>query len=237
MLLDVDNLIDYMLVILYGGNLDAPISNFLSNTSPNNFFALRNRTKRQGFQFFSHDAEHTLLDVNQNRIGPFSAGNTLDKSNPQWIWQQCWANPEFRIRVADRVQKHLFNGGVLTPQGATNLFLKRKAEIDRAVVGESARWGDSKRAKPLTRDVEWIAEVNRIVNSYMPQRTAIVLGQLRSKNLYPTLAAPAYSQQGGNVNPGDNLSMTGPAATIYFTLDGSDPRHVWRCHRPECAHV
>jgi hypothetical protein len=36
-LLDVDNLIDYMLVIVFGGNLDAPISNFLGNTRPNNW--------------------------------------------------------------------------------------------------------------------------------------------------------------------------------------------------------
>jgi hypothetical protein len=31
---DPVNLIDYMLIILWGGNLDAPISNFLGNTSP-----------------------------------------------------------------------------------------------------------------------------------------------------------------------------------------------------------
>src|SRR5213075_1308625 len=37
-LVDIDNLIDYMLVIYYGGNLDAPISNFIGNTSPNNWF-------------------------------------------------------------------------------------------------------------------------------------------------------------------------------------------------------
>jgi hypothetical protein len=28
------------------------------------------------------------------------------------------------------------------------LFLARKAQIDRAVVGESARWGDAKRGRP-----------------------------------------------------------------------------------------
>ena len=33
-LLDVPNLIDYMLVIIFGGDLDAPISNFLGNSSP-----------------------------------------------------------------------------------------------------------------------------------------------------------------------------------------------------------
>ncbi len=225
-LLDVDNLIDYMLVILYGGNLDAPISNFLGNTSPNNFFALRNRDGRHGFQFFAHDAEHTLLNVSESRIGPYSAGSTLSKSNPQWIWQQCWTNPEFRLRVADRVQKHFFNEGVLTPQGATNLFLKRVAEIDRAVVGESARWGDSKRSAPRTRNVEWIAEVNRIAKTYMAQRTGTVLNQLRSKNLFPNLAAPSFSQHGGNIQKGYPLSMSAPAGTIYYTLNGADPRLI-----------
>src|SRR5207248_806791 len=38
-LLDVDNLIDYMLLIYYTGNLDAPNSSFLNNVNPNNFFA------------------------------------------------------------------------------------------------------------------------------------------------------------------------------------------------------
>ena len=46
-LLDVDNLIDYMIIILYGGNRDAPISNFLSNNRPNNWYGLRNRNARQ----------------------------------------------------------------------------------------------------------------------------------------------------------------------------------------------
>lgn len=223
-LLDVDNLIDYMLVILYGGNLDAPISNFLGNSSPNNFFAMRNRTARQGFQYFAHDSEHTLLDVNQDRTGPFSAGNSLDKSNPQYFWQQCAANPEFRLRVADHVQRHFFNDGVFTPQGASNLLMRRKIEIDRAVVGESARWGDAQRSNPRTRDVEWVAEVNRILTNYIPRRTGIVVGQLRGKNLYPALAAPAYSQHGGSVPKNFSLSLSAPAGVLYYTLDGSDPR-------------
>src|SRR5262247_3405134 len=69
-LLDVPNLIDYMLVILYGGNLDAPISNFLGNDSPNNWYGFRDRTGQHGgFRFISHDAEHTLLNVNADRTG------------------------------------------------------------------------------------------------------------------------------------------------------------------------
>ena len=65
-LVDVVNMIDYILVINYGGNLDAPISNFLGNDSPNNWYGIRDRTgKHGGFRFVSHDAEHTLL----NEIG------------------------------------------------------------------------------------------------------------------------------------------------------------------------
>jgi hypothetical protein len=47
-LVDVPNMVDYMFVIIYGGNLDAPISNFLGNDSPNNWYGFRDRTGKHG---------------------------------------------------------------------------------------------------------------------------------------------------------------------------------------------
>ncbi|MBI2928644.1 MAG: lamin tail domain-containing protein [Verrucomicrobia bacterium] len=224
-LLDADNLIDYMLIIYYGGNLDAPISNFLGNTRPNNWFGVRNRTGNfGGFRFFVHDAEHTLLDLNQNRTGPFAAGNdSVVYSSPQWVFQRMWLNAEFRLRVADRIHKHFFNRGVLTPETATAMFLKRKNEIDRAVVGESARWGDAKRGTPFTRNAEWISAINNILNNYLPQRSRVVLDQLKARNLYPSIVAPTFSPSGGNVARGTQLTISAPAGTIFYTLDGRDP--------------
>jgi hypothetical protein len=223
---DVDNLIDYMLVIYYGGNLDAPISNFIGNTNPNNFFATRPRDGSHGFRFFTHDSEHTLLNVNESRIGPYPAGNTLGTSNPQWLFQQMWANPEFKLRVADHMHAQFFNGGPLTPQSSIQRFLARKNEIDRAVVGESARWGDSKVSTPLTRDTNWVAEINRIANSYLPTRSGIVFLQLVSKGLYPNVLAPEFSQHGGPIVPGFPLTINnfGGQGVVYYTLDGTDPR-------------
>lgn len=223
-LLDVPNLIDYMLVIIYGGNLDAPISNFLGNTRPNNWYGIRNRNGQEGFRFFSHDAEHTLLNVNEDRTGPYPAGDTsVIYSSPQYLWKRLQANAEFRLKVADHIQRHFFNGGALTTDAVKARILKRKAEIDRAVVGESARWGDAKRATPLTR-TDWLTTVNDIVNNYVPQRTAIVVNQLRADGFSSSVAAPSFSQQGGNINRGFNLSLSGPSGTIYYTRDGSDPR-------------
>jgi hypothetical protein len=217
--LELNNLIDYMLIIYYGGNLDAPISNFLGNTSPNNFYGVRDRTGDAGFRFFVHDAEHTLLNVNENRTGPFPAGSTFYKSNPQRMFQQLMAHPEFNLMVADRIQKHFFNGGVLTPEGATALLDKRYDEIYSAVVAESARWGDAKRSSPLTRDQEWAAEMNRVRNDFIVRRTDIVLNQLRAKGLYPSVDAPSLNIQGGNVEPDTTLTMSAPSGTIFYTID------------------
>ncbi|MBX3744481.1 MAG: lamin tail domain-containing protein [Verrucomicrobiae bacterium] len=223
-LLDVPNLIDYMLIILYGGNLDAPISNFLGNTRPNNWYGLRNRTARDGFRFFVHDAEHTLLDVNASRIGPYSAGSTsVIYSNPQYLWQRLQANPEFRLQVADHVHRHFFNDGVLTPGRTRELFTRRTEQIDRAVVGESARWGDAKRSTPYTR-ATWVSAVNQIVNNFLPQRSGVVLSQLRSAGLYPNVTAPSFAPHGGHLDPDTEVAITAPSGVIHYTLDGSDPR-------------
>jgi hypothetical protein len=223
-LLEPENLIDYMLVIVYGGNLDAPISNFLSNTRPNNWYGIRSRVGREGFRFFAHDAEHTLLGLNENRVGPFSAGDTsVTYSSPQWVWQKLWANAEFRLLVADRIHRHFYNGGALTPEACRARLLRRKAEIDGAVVGESARWGDSKSAQPLTHE-NWLTAVDGVVNSYLPQRSAIVVNQLKTRALYPAVAAPAFSRHGGAVTAGFPVSIQAPAGQTWLTWDGSDPR-------------
>ncbi|MHB1034612.1 MAG: lamin tail domain-containing protein [Pirellulales bacterium] len=252
-LLDVDNLIDYMLTIFYTGNFDAPLSAFLGDNNPNNIYALRNRNGNEGFRFYAHDSEHTLLlggtqagdGLTVNRTGPFLDPNTpsgsmpgVNKSNPQWIFDRLSANPEFRLRVADRIQKHFSPGGAfyVNPSSPNwdpahpenNLpaarFMARKDEIDQAVVAESARWGDAKRGTPLTRDVEWIAEINRLVAQYFPQRTGIVLNQLIADGMVSSIGVPAFNQQGGTVSPGFNLTITAATGTIYYTDDGSDPR-------------
>jgi hypothetical protein len=222
-LLDVDNLIDYMLVILYTGNLDAPVNGCCT---PNNWFGTRPRDGSNGFRFFTHDSEHSLLDVNADKTVPITAGQTLDKSNPMWIWQQLLANPEFRLRVADHIHDQFFNGGALTPAENIKRWLERKNEIDRAVVGESARWGDAQRpTTPLTRN-DWVNAVTNIANNYFAQRTGVVYNQLQADGLYPSVAAPEFDQQGGEIPAGFklNLRMPGGVGTIYYTLDGSDPR-------------
>jgi hypothetical protein len=226
-LLDLDNLIDYMLLTIYVGNYDGPV---YQDNFPNNFFASRNRNARDGFRFFVHDAELSLSDVNLDRtgfitVGDPAAGSSFSESNPQYVWQRLWANAEFRLRAADHAQKHFFNGGALTPAACRARYAARTNELSRAMVGESARWGDAQREPPIVRE-DWIDAVSGVMNNYLPYRSAIVLQQLRNRGLYPNLAAPTFSQLGGVVPAAYPLTMSqsNASGTIWFTLDGNDPR-------------
>lgn len=223
-LVDVDNVIDYMICTYYVGDLDAPVSNFLQNSRPNNFYAVYNRANPDGFKFFRHDSEHTMLNVNENRLGPYSCGQQREYFNPQWLHQQLMTNAEYKMRFADHVHRHLFNDGVMTPAGAADLLTVRKDAIDLAVIAESARWGDAKVNKPRTKDDDWLPEVKFLLNNYLPARTNIVLNQFKAKSWYPAIDPPAFDLHGEEADGGFGLVMTAAAGDIYYTLDGEDPR-------------
>ncbi|MBN1818498.1 MAG: CotH kinase family protein, partial [Sedimentisphaerales bacterium] len=222
--LDIDNLIDYMICTYYVGDFDGPISNFLGNSRPNNFYGIFNRTNPDGFKFFRHDAEHSLFS-GWDRTGPWSAGQNFSHFNPQWLHQRLESNQEYRLRFADAVHNYFFHDGALTPEVSTSRFMARANQIEMAVIAESARWGDSRTSTPLTK-TNWLNEINSIVNYYFPGRTEEVLNQFKNKDWYPATASPALNQQGGPVEPGFPLTMTNPntSGTIYYTVDGSDPR-------------
>lgn len=236
-LLDVDNLIVYMINILYGGNLDAPISAFLGNQRVNNFFAVRDRTGRQGFKFFLHDSEHTLRDVNENRNGPWPAGDQFDYFNPQWLHQRLMANEEYRLRFADIVQKSFFYDGPLSTPQAQSRFNAEAAKIDLAIIAESARWGDAKRPDDPLKRSDWLNAVTGVVGGYMPIRGPVVISQFRQTTLDGTIPAPLFPsidaptfivnsalQHGGVIAPNSTLRFGASAGLVYYTTDGTDPR-------------
>jgi hypothetical protein len=147
-----------------------------------------------------------------------------DFSTPAKLFVKLKQNAEFRMLFADHVQRHLFNDGALTPAKAAARWQARANEIYGAVVGESARWGDYRRKPPYTRDREWQRELQRLLTQYFPQRTGVLLNQFRAAGLYPATAAPSFNQHGGLIQASFALSMNAPAGTIFFTLDGTDPR-------------
>ena len=251
-LLDVDNLIDYNLLILHGGNFDAPISNFLQNNRINNYIAIRDRTGNEGFHFHIHDSEHSYKSLNENRNGPYNHSNFdsgVSHFNPQWLHQQLMANAEYRTAFADRVQEVFFNDGPLSTESNLARWDLLASQIDQAIIGESARWGDAQRNFPRLR-TDWLATVQDVRNNIIAQRNDVLLNQLQntvlqlkdspfSSSYNRTVSAPLFSsidapnflvdgeaQHGGVVDAGSDLQLSSNGGTIYFTTDGSDPREV-----------
>jgi hypothetical protein len=219
---NVPAMIDYLLMIYYVGSRDAPVL-LCNNQVPRNFYAVRRREPAGPFVFVPWDVEWILESPAENRV------RIVGVFNPHYLLDRLRSNSDFRILLADHIHRHFFNNGALTPTNSIERYMTRTNETDRAIIGESARWGDSKRSRPYTRDVEWVAERDRLTNEYFPIRTDIVLEQLRQAGLYPAVSAPVFFingayQYGGYITSVDSFSMTAPMGIIYYTLDGSDPR-------------
>lgn len=235
---DPNHLATYMLLHYYTGDGDGPLSNFLGLNRANNWRGFRNRLTNDGWRFFPHDCEHTLLApswLGTRATGNAGAGTTptnganrtnFTYSNSEWLHEDLATNPEYRLKIADIAQKHLFNGGALTPAAAQSLFDARAAQIDKAIVGDAVRWGTSTANHTLA---QWNARLGNIRTNFFPARHTTVLGHLQTRGFYPVGSnPPTFSQRGGQVAAGYPLTMNpnGQTGTIYYTTDDSDPRAV-----------
>jgi hypothetical protein len=213
---DPANYQDYMIVNIWGGNWDWPNKNF--------WFGYH--TNGTGYQFYMWDFENTM--GNSRDRSPLTMVSPRPEIANQWVGVPHYHlknYAEYQVEFADRVQRYFFNDGLLTPSVLTNRYLELANTVQPAIVAESARWGDDNHT-PAYGLNEWLAERDWIVNTYLPQRSAIVLNQFRGSALFPALGAPAFNQWGGAVDAGFNLVImhTNAAGSIFYTLDGSDPR-------------
>ena len=241
--IDIDNYIDYLIVNFFVGNTDWPHKNW---------YAAMNCVDTSGFKFFCWDTEWVIdlvlgwggldSDLYDNVVG---VGNGVAEP-----YGQLRNNADFRLLFADHVHRAFFNGGPLyadpsrpqwdpaQPQRnrAAAAYAQLAGFIEKAMVAESARWGDVVSATPYNMS-QWRAERDYILNTYMVQRPGIVLGQLRSAGLYPNVETPTYYinnnyQHGGYISSADSLSIKSSGPAMYYTLDGSDPRFSGQATAP-----
>jgi hypothetical protein len=209
-----DNLINYMIVAHYTGDPDSPVS--IWGGFPNNMYGLFNRLNPNGFTWLRHDAEHSLgahpdYGVYADTTGAGAGFTDQTRFNPSILHWRLMDHPDYRMRFADLVQRHLYNDGILTPENAKARVQSRMAEIDLAIIGESARWGRGK-----TRDETWIPACNAVL-SYLDQRRDIIVDHYRNRGWFPDVNAPRFALANEKIR----ISAETP---FYYMIDGSDPR-------------
>lgn len=197
--LDVSHLIDFMLVWFYGN-------------SETEFRAAGPVDPGTGFKFWLADGDGFLrtsalnLDTTTN-TGPGGLFGALVTEG----------HPDFKTLLADRIHRHFFNNGSLTPNRNLARLNARMTEIQDSLIAECARWG-------YQTPTSWENAAQTIRTGLFPQRSNNLLNLLRTRGFYPTLNAPVLSQHGGSVSNGQAVSISAGSGTIYYTLDGSDPR-------------
>ena len=189
-MVDLPGFCDFMILNFYGGNADWDRSS--------NWYAARRRKPAGKFHFFIWDGERTLEDVHANTIA-FD-----DDQSPPRLFHKLRESAEFRMLFADRVQRHLFGDGALTPEAAARRYRLWARQLDAPIVAESARWGNYRHDvhpykigpyELYTRDQHWRPEIQRLLKEYFPERTRIVLNQFRALGLYPGISPPRTSRE------------------------------------------
>lgn len=205
--LDVDNFIDYVMICNYGPHGDWRTWNA---------YAIDNPAAGVPFKFFIWDVEPSLKN------DWYYTNLLVNTRDHESIWQPLKNNIDFRMRVADHFECNCEESdGPLNPTNAEAYYDELFQANKLAYLAETARWANK------TLYDEFLNYRDDLLNTnWFGTRLSAMKTAYEDEDLYPTIDAVQFSQNSGIVNSGFQVTLTNPnsSGTIYYTLDGSDPR-------------
>lgn len=210
---------DYMIAHICSGAEDWP---------DHDYWAGRRRgALSDGWHFAAWDQEISNDSLTRmsgrGSDNPFEA---VDEPGPAILYDKFRRVPLFQQMFRERIHELMFNNGPLSPAANRARWAVRQAQIDKAIVCESARWGDGQELPAKKRETTWLTNMNWMQTpgtGYWDAVLPIQVQRWRNVSLYPSINQPAMSQQGGVVAPGYALNFTTDQPEVWYTLDGSDP--------------
>ena len=121
--------------------------------------------------------------------------------NYDW-WGRLFEDPDFVQRYIDR--RYELRQGPMSLQNMHAIIDAQAAQLAASQSGNSA----------------WPGQVNDLKN-WVADRIAWIDDRIDG-NVIP--GAAQFSRDSGPIDPGDELTILAPTGTVYYTLDGSDPR-------------
>ncbi|CAN5141704.1 hypothetical protein BH23VER1_BH23VER1_29260 [soil metagenome] len=211
--LDPVAIADYFLLNIYTATWDWP---------QNNWVGARERSDDGKWRLYVWDAEGGFNNRGDKPVSwnSFTQGVGTQNSTLARLYQALEKSPEWRLLFADRIHKHLFNGGVLDDRNFQNSHLK--AVTDQLVSEFSGLLSFTLSQTVNTSKITAWAHPTAGRRTYLlgPRRQ-----DFRSRGLWPATAPPVLGQHGGEVEASFPLDIDSPnGGTIYYTLDGTDPR-------------
>jgi len=214
--LDITEFIDFLILEIHIGNFDWP---------GNNWATYREKTDSAKFRFVIWDAEgmaETWIFGNNCEY----CYKTAFEDFPSWtsptglnhlswdalckLYRALKANAEFRQLFADRIHKHYRNNGIMTLAH----LLEKWWEVQNEV------------AAVLPYQQTYVPSV------FLPAREPYTMAAFEDNDLidlgfgYPIFKVNGSYKHGGYVTTSDTFTIdqSTTSGTLYYTLDGSDPR-------------
>lgn len=232
--MDMENACDYMLINIFAG---------INDWGTNNLINFRERAPWGRQRFTIWDAEMSV-QTTRDKVNIITTmledPSAYSLGSPVAIlYTRAKINPEFKLLFADRVHRHMSNGGVLTETrmvSSWNTLASQFQPILRDVSNSpsatvSALLPDWVNGKGDT--TRYTGSTNRptrrrmLLDGFFDDTAGGVFttGQIRAAGLWPVTLPPVFSQFGGTVATNYSLTISNPTSgTIYYTTDGRDPR-------------
>lgn len=202
--IDLQNWVDYHIVEVISGNVDSLVLSAY-------FHKERNGPLKWGPHW---DFDRALGSTDGRDASPRN-WNTGPFFSATW-WSRVLRDPTAWQLWVDRYQ--LFRQGGMSRSNVNAIIDRFAGEVTPSALRERRKWG-----VPF-RGGSYQSEVN-LMKNWLSNRFDMIDRQ--------TTALPALSAPGGRVTPGTTVTLTGPAgATLYYTLDGTDPRLAFGTNEP-----
>jgi hypothetical protein len=197
-------------------DVDSWIDHHILNVLPMNVDALRLSTyffkKRDGKIEYGPiwDFDRSMNSTDGRDDNPRAWNGTGDGTqyfNYPW-WVRLFQDPDFWQKWRDRWAE--LRDGVLSTAHIRALIDSMASEISQARVRNFNKWTGLGGG-----GTGWQNDINNM-KTWLSTRSAWIDSQF--------LTRPTLSHGGGMVTPGLQVTITAPLGTIYYELDGSDPR-------------
>ncbi len=247
--LDLDRYMDALIVRMWSGDYDwcGPIfsrrdvgggivvSDVTVFGNKNWYAARRSRHASGKFLFHTWDAEmsmglHLMFNLFQRdvpqRVIDLDLSGANDPGSPVSPYAALIGYEPFKRRFADRLNMHLSSGGALHPEKAQPRLQVMIDLLDKPIIAESARWGNTATSgRLLTRNDDWRPEVEWLRDEFIVQRVNTMREAFQDRGILPSAEAPKLNLSGGVLADEDKIHFGTElvGAEIYYTIDGSDP--------------
>ncbi len=238
----IRNFVNAFEAALYGSNFTDPVKGYAKFIDVGSFIdhhiIVETAKNVDGFRLstYMHIDHAGILHMGPVWDYDLSLGNAAGYWNDGWLssgwyfshlgdadypyWRRLFQDPEFKIRYADRwfeLRRGLFatNRMMKVIEGYATLLNEPQARnFQRWAILGIYLWPNWFIAKTWREEIDWI-------KGWLTNRLMWMDSQIATE-FAP--APPSFSARGGHVTPGLELTMSSASGTIYYTLDGSDPR-------------